>query len=268
MTIERLIHRSFLLLFLLGATLSLHAQEGDEYDFNDIPVDDQALPYIGVGGGYLGMVGFLNYDSLNAIGEGFGMGADGFNGPMWMHGGGGFTAIYVLPNVRLGIYGSGGKKEVSKTVLLNNVNYKRTLRFSMAMTALQFDYAFPLVGKLTLFPGFLAGLSSYEVNAMQYVQDTIGFSPIFGSTGFNTTDSSFHFNRETRVTSSTIFLYPAVNLEYALTQFFLLRLGGGWGWNIQYGEWETPNEVVAKNVPNLLANGPIIQFGVFIGLFQ
>jgi hypothetical protein len=268
MTIERLIYRLFLVLFLLGATLSLHAQEGDEYDFNDIPVDDQALPYIGVGGGYLGMVGFLNYDELNKIGEGLGMGAESFKGPMWLHGGGGFTAIYVLPNVRLGIYGSGGSKEANSDVTLNTVKYKRTLRFSMAMTAVQFDYAIPLVGKLTAFPGFLAGLNSYELNAIQYRNDSVGFGSIFGSGGFDAGDSSDHFNRETQLTSSTVFLYPAVNLEFALTQFFLLRLGAGYAFNLRYGDWETPNEVVARDVPDIKANGPIIQFGVFIGLFQ
>jgi hypothetical protein len=268
MTIERLIHRSFLVLFLLGATLSLHAQEGDEYDFNDIPVDDQALPYIGVGGGYLGMVGLLNYDELNKIGEGLGMGTEGFKGPMWLHGGGGFTAIYVVPNVRLGIYGSGGNKEVSRTVMLNNVNYKRTLRFNMSMTAVQADYAIPLVGKLTAFPGIMFGLSNYELNAIQYKNDTVGFGSIFGSGGFDAADSSANFNRETHLSTSTFFVYPAVNLEYALTQFFLLRLGAGYGWSFPYGEWETSNGVVDKDAPNLKANGAMVQFGLFIGLFQ
>jgi hypothetical protein len=267
MTIERFIHRSFLVLFLLGATLSLHAQEGDEYDFNDIPVDDQALPYIGVGGGYLGMVGLLDYDELNKIGEGLGMGAESFKGPMWFHGGGGFTAIYVIPNVRLGIYGSGGSKEVSRTVTLNNVDYKRTLRFGMTMTAVQLDYAFPLVGKLSVFPGVLLGLSNYDLNATQYRQDTVGFGGLLGSAGFDGTDTD-NLNRETHLTTSTFFVHPALNLEYPLTQFFLLRLGAGYGWSFPFGEWETPNEVVAKDVPNLKADGLIVQFGLFIGLFQ
>jgi hypothetical protein len=251
-------------MLLVSATTS--AQEGDEWDFDNVPVDDQALPYIGVGGGYIGMVGFVNYDELNGVAGSLGL--PNFDGPLLMHGGGGFTAVYFFPNVRLGIFGLAGSKEVSGDVTLNTASYKRTLRFGLGMTALQLDYAIPLVGSLIAFPGFMVGLNAHELDIMQYRNDNVGFDSLAGPTGFTTPGSDAQFNRATHMSSGSVFLYPAVNLEFALTQFFLLRLGGGYGFNFRYGDWTTNNDVLVNNVPDIKAAGPMVQFGVFIGLFQ
>src|SRR5437879_6087952 len=87
---------------LILAGVAAHAQDqGDKYDFSNIPADEQSTPYIGVGGGYLGMLTFMNYDALNKVSGSLGLGE--FSGPLLYNGGGGFTAIYILKQLRLGV---------------------------------------------------------------------------------------------------------------------------------------------------------------------
>lgn len=265
MSTERsLRYLSLILLVVCTSLCSAYAQEKeDEWDFSNIPTDDQTLPYIGVGGGYLGMVSFMKYKELNEISKSFGV--DDFSGPMILNGGGGFTAIYLIKNLRLGIYGASGTKEVTGSVTLDTV-YKRTLRFSMGMTGAQIDYAIPIVGSLIAFPGFMVTYNSMEIEAMQSKASNIAFSDFISGSAFGGTGS---LNRSARLSRPYLFLFPAVNLEYALTQFFLIR--GGVGYSLNFGlrdRWDASDGTTVTDVPDIDANGLTVQFGFFVGLFQ
>jgi hypothetical protein len=267
MSTERILRPlSIVLLLALVSLSAARAQnQGDEWDFSNIPVDDQALPYIGVGGGYVGMLSFIKYDELNTISRSLGL--EDFSKPMILNGGGGFTAIYLIKNLRLGVYGAAGSKEVTGTVTIDTAHYKRTLHFGMGMTGVQIDYAIPLVGSLIAFPGFMATYNSMELEAIQtQAGDNVAFGNLISDTTFRRTNGTL--NSSSRFSRSNLFLYPAVNLEYALTQFFLLRAGVGYSLNLLPGDWKTEDGMAVNNVPDIKANGLTVQFGVFVGLFQ
>jgi hypothetical protein len=237
-------------------------QGGDDaWDFTNIAADDQALPYIGVGGGYLGMVNFLNYDELNKVSASMGLGS--FSGPMILSGGGGFTAIYIVPDVRLGVFGMAGSKEVNGTIPEGTGAVKRMLRFSQGMTGVQVDWAFPVFhGALTIFPGLMAAYNTFQLEGTQTeAVDSLNFG--------NLLPAATSVDRSFRITRPYILLYPAVNFEYSLTQFFLLRVGAGYSFNFHINDWKTPDETaVTSGFPDFYGNGATIQFGFFIGLFQ
>jgi hypothetical protein len=77
-------------------------------------------------------------------------------------------------------------------------------------------------------------------------------------------------NRQRAIERNYFFVQPVLNLEYALTQFILVRIGGGFMfptgdpkvWQDRQGSeiTEVPEEITTRGVT--------IQGGLFIGLFQ
>lgn len=261
---QALLRRFFLGTLLLGALAApLQAQGGDDdYDFSEIPVEEEEIPYIGVGGGYQLQMVLLNLDDLNNLSTSLGL--DKFEGGLFMHGGGGWTAIGIIPNVRLGVFGGGGSKEVTDELMLGQVSHKRSLQFSNGFTAALIDYAFTPAGRFTIAPGLMIGGGSTTVEYTQTRQD-VTFTGLFDSLAVNAPGSG---NRQASMTRSYVHFVPMVNLEYPLTQFILLRVGGGYSMSFG-GTWSDRHGTDIPNVPDkLTADGPTLQVGLFLGLFQ
>ena len=69
-------------------------------------------------------------------------------------------------------------------------------------------------------------------------------------------------------TSGLTMVIPAVNLEYALTQFILVRAGGGYAIPLIKGSWDDTEGTEIRDVPDISPKGPMLQLGLFVGLFQ
>lgn len=270
MTMHAFTVRLFLALMLLGPIgASLRAQDtggGDEYDFSDIPVEEEELPYIGVGGGYALLVSFPQWDNLNKQAAALGIqstsgGTDAFSGPLFMHGGGGWTAIGIIKNVRLGVFGGGG----SKSATLDTAGFSRTMRFNAGYTAAQIDYAIPIARALTVVPGVMLGSVTNTLTVVQTAGGTVPFDSLFGPAYFDS--SPINRDRLSRISSSSFLVYPVLNIEYAITQFIMLRVGGGYTFNLS-GTWRDEQDVEVTGVPKISSAGPTIQAGLFLGLFQ
>jgi hypothetical protein len=251
-----------LMAIAMGIILSntLSAQNTEEFDFDDIPVDDAGQYYVAIGGGYMGMVPFMKFDELNALSGSLGLGT--FDGPLLLNGGGGLASILVVPNVRLGVFGVGGSRLVEATVATNNVNYKRSLRYGTSVTAAQIDYAIRLVGSLTVLPGVMVGAGTRSLEFTQTRIDSAGFGGIFTPT------PGPDANHYARITNSYFFYYPAVNLEYAFTKFMMFRAGVGYAGSAWAGKWVDGAGAEIKGVPAIKSDGMTVQFGLFVGLFQ
>lgn len=265
-----------LLLFLVGlSSIAMAQPPSDEFAFDDIPLDEGELPYIGVGAGYVGMLSFMNFDELNTLNGRLGFSADDdFKGPLLMHGGGGWTVIGLIPNLRLGVYGAGGSTSKSRTVAINGVDYNRAVRFDVGFTAAHIDYAIPLLRGFAVVPGVMVGSGSntYKIvqtqtagaNIENFLGGYSGFPPSGGSS------TPFADNRSSTMERSFLFVYPAVNLEYAITQFVMIRAGGGYQFTGLTGtaKWLDTEGTELANVPDISSDGPMVQIGVFLGLFQ
>jgi len=258
---------ALLLAFTLTARLAAQTTDGggdDEYDFSDIPVDEEELPYIGVGGGYNLLISFMNFDEINTLGGRFNL--DGMKGQLFMHGGGGWTAIGIIPNVRLGVYGGGGSKSVSRTLTVGDSSYVRTLQFSSGYTAAHLDYAIPIAGSFTIAPGVMVGGGGQTVKLTQTHEGGASYSSLFDVDAFQ--GAALGRDRTALTSRGNIFLFPVVNFEYALTQFIMIRAGGGYQFNFALGEWDDTQGTEILNMPDISANGPTVQVGLFLGLFQ
>ncbi len=270
MTIQDLLRRFALIvtLILLGTGIA-RAQggtgNGNEFDFSDIPVDDETPPYIGVGGGYIGTYSFIKLDELNGIAEQ--LNVPDFKGGLWMNGGGGFTAIGLVPNLRLGVYGMGGSKYKSQNVTIGSTEYSRTIRFSTGLTVAHVDYAIPLFRAFTLLPGLMLGAGSHTLEVGQTRMPEESFGNLVNPSRFGG-DSVFGDNQFVRISRSYFALTPTVNFEYAVTQFFMLRLGATYAVTLAPSDWTDGGDIVIKDVPNVSANGLAVNIGLFVGLFQ
>ncbi|HVZ41928.1 MAG TPA: hypothetical protein VHI13_21785 [Candidatus Kapabacteria bacterium] len=248
---------SALVALLLLACMRLHAQGGGEqFNFDDIPVDDARQYYVALGGGYLGMMAFPKYDEFNNVASGLNL--DNFSGPVTMHGGGAFVSLFFVQHLRLGVFGLSGSKIVQKTEADSST---RSLRFSASITGAQLDYAVRVTNSFTLLPGIMFGPETYRLEMTQAGPG----GPTFGSLFSSSQGSGDH---NARISNTHAFYYPAVNLEYAFTQFFMLRLGAGYKGSFAYSDWTNDNDVVVKNVPEIRSDGFGLQFGVFFGFFQ
>lgn len=248
------------LMLAIVASIPLHAQDGDEYDFDDIPVDDARQYYVAVGGGYLGMLAFPKFDELNRVSSDLGL--PDFDGEFLMNGGGGLISLLVVPNLRLGVFGAGGSRINSATVAINDSMYKRSLRFSSVVTGGQLDYAIRLFRSFTILPGVMVGSGSYTLEMTQSRDGGENYEDVFVA---GPTDVS---NRYARITRSHLFYYPAINLEYAFTQFVMVRAGIGYSGTSFEGDWTDGTGTKVNNVPEVSAGGMTLQFGLFMGLFQ
>ncbi|MFW6232926.1 MAG: hypothetical protein ACOC4D_02705, partial [Bacteroidota bacterium] len=64
------------------------------------------------------------------------------------------------------------------------------------------------------------------------------------------------------------YLRPTINFEYALTNLVMFRLGASYSYS--FGEdWQLNETAAVNNVPdNVNGSGLLIQFGLFLGLFN
>jgi len=250
---------TLLFMLALGSAI-LHAQNpgDDPYNFDDIPSDQVRSFYYGLGGGYLGSLLVVNYDGVNELGSS--LSVPEISGPLLLNGGGGFLPVFFIdPHIRLGFYGMGGSKKVTTDLTVGGEGVTRSLDFSQTLAAAQIDYAIRLSGTLTLVPGTMIGASTLDLEVTQSRRSGTARGVLFpdsGGAGFNA-----------HLTSTRIFYYPAVNVEWAPVKVLMLRLGGGYAGTFD-ADWKDNNTTVVGDMPKIGTNGPVLQFGLFVGLFQ
>jgi hypothetical protein len=253
-----LLHCATAVMLSLIITSAAIAQGGERFSFDDIPVDDSRQYYVAVGGGYLGMLAFMKFDELNKVSSSLGL--PNYSGQLVLNGGGGVISLLIIPNVRLGVFGLGGSRVVSADVNTPDGKLHRSLRFASSMTGAQIDYAIRLLRSVTVLPGVMIGAGGYSLELTQSAADSVDFYALYGS------DPGA--NRNSRISSSHFFYYPAVNIEWAITQFVMVRAGVGYYGSAASSVWTDDNDRTVTRVPDLNANGLRLQFGAFIGLFQ
>ncbi len=270
MSVIQLVGKKVLVVFFMCMVMALgtlQAQtDDDKYNFDDIPVDDVGLSYIGVGGGYLGQLAFMDFDALNTA-VAVPMGLEEFEGQVLLSGGGGFAAVGIIPNVRLGVYGGGGTIERSGVIEYQGVNYNRTAKFSTSFTSAQIDYAIPVFSGFNIFPGIMLGGGSNTLEIVQTRDGGDSFGNIISPPLFEEEGMS-NGNRYARISTGYLTWNAGLNLEYALTEFFMLRVGAGYTGSAFGDTWTDESGAEIMEVPDINSDGLALQFGVFLGLFQ
>ncbi len=242
-----------------GGDQLLAQNPNDPFSFRDKPGDPIRSDYWGLGGGYLGSVFVPNYDGVNTIAANLEL--PEFSGPMIMNGGGGFVSVFFIqPNVRFGFYGMGGSKKVTATRTADGTTpVTRSLELRHSVAAAQIDYAIRVSSTLTLTPGTMIGLGSFDLESTQSLVNGTGSSVL------NPDSTSAAYNA--RLSSRRLFYYPALNLEWVPAKVLMIRVGGGYAGTLS-SDWTDNNDVAVSGMPDINANGPAVQFGLFVGLFQ
>ena len=247
----------YLVCFLCALTLafgSAKAQDDklDKLSFEETPLWDEKQPYFAVGGGFLGTFLFTNFDELNKSATAFGVGE--FKSPVFLNGAQGFTAIGVVPNVRVGVLSIGGKATSQKT---DTTLLTRTMEYSTSLTGFTLDYAIQPFKHFAIIPGVMFGLGTVAVERSQTTASRSYTDPL------PTANNFFH-----RMDAGITVLQPNLNIEYAVTQFSMIRINAGYMMSF-VGDWKADRQTTITGVPdNINSSGLTLQFGVFVGLFN
>lgn len=243
------------MIFCSGGTLQAQDDKLDKLSFEDSPLLDEKPPYFAVGGGFLGTFLFTNFDELNKTAATFGVGE--FKSPVFLTGAQGFTAIGVIPNIRLGVLSVGGKATSQKDTTVNTTPMKRTMEYSTSLTGFTVDYAIQPFKHFAVIPGVMFGLGTVAVERSQTTSTRSFIDPL------PSTDNYFQ-----RLDASITVLQPNLNIEYALTQFSMFRVNVGYMMSF-VGDWKADRQTVVTGVPDKInSSGLTLQFGVFVGLFN
>ena len=148
-----------------------------------------------------------------------------------------FTAVGIVPNLRLGFYGIRGTKSNSQQKSDTSVvgyDYKASL------TGLHIDYGFVLFDHFAILPGLGFGWLTTTIESYKTQQNIDKWTP-----NYPQNDKGYFRKAE----GEFFFINPTINLEYALTQFSAVR--ASIGYSIPFNlSWTENNYSTLKNMPN------------------
>jgi hypothetical protein len=252
-------------ILLLGSNL-LWSQDDmlDSLDlsFESTPIKEEKIPYFAIAGGFTGTFFFANFDEMKSLVEA--------NFPslidetpegsvsIFMPGAEGFTAIGIIPNMRLGFFGAGGSKIIKAVV----ADTTRSIDYSVSFNGLSFDYAFVPTRRLAILAGVNLGWGTL---AIEYYRTTSNYQ--WNQFGENVNPNNFM----SRAEAGFWLIQPHLNIEFAVTPFIALRGSAGYSVSLM-NEWkfnQNSNFSDGNKPPDKLnASGLYAQFGLFIGLFN
>jgi len=237
----------------------------DEYSFDDSPLQEEKTPYFAISGGLNVNFSFINFDELNnhLIKSNFfntSSSVSNFEGNLLQLGGEGFTGLIYLNNFRLSISSYTGTKTLESNQKIADNNYKRYIDFSSSFTGFSIDYAIVPFKKFAILPGLSFGRGGLKIDVSQ-TKDQFDWSNY--KPGQNDNQIYRH-----EVSNNYWVIKPQLNLEYALTNFLMFRLGVAY--STSFGNnWKYNNSADVINIPEKInSNGLILQTGIFLGLFN
>lgn len=253
------------LIFTLIFSFSNLMSQDDELanlGFEEEPAQEVDEVYFGIGGGLTGTMLFANFDDLNDFIKTSNLGFDDkeVSSPYFMLGGEVFSVPIVFPNYRLSFFWQSSLTNFETIQKINNIDYERNLDYTLSFGGFSIDRAFIPMKSLALMAGVSLGWGNVELELSQ------GQSEISWKPPFNQADPNNFINR---AESSFYYLQPHINLEYALTSFFIVRIGAGY--NLAFsGDWTYNHRTNIKDVPEKIGkpDGLVLNLGLFMGLFN
>lgn len=235
----------------------------DSLSFDLDELKEEKAPYFGIGGGFIGSVGFLDYNKINDKIE-QSLSLDKLSGPIFLTGGQAFTAIGIIPNLRVGFISLGGSKESKKDNLDigNNISVNRNFKYSVNYTGFSLDYAILQLKPIVVLFGANFGWGSLKMESYQTRGD-------YDWVSMDTqNDENFYFQEAEAVFS---FVQPNLSFEWAFSPFTCLRANFAYNYSFAFsGDWEWKMNRTAKmvNVPtDINASGFSAHIGLFVGIF-
>ncbi|MFM6955124.1 MAG: hypothetical protein ACKOX1_01070 [Ignavibacteria bacterium] len=260
----------FVLALLFTCIASLKAQDDrlDELTFEETVIQEEKVPYFGVGGGFVVSLFTPELQDVNAQLTAAGLGE--LSTPLTMTGALGVATIGILPNVRISIANLGGSIGTSeKEFTINQLQYVRSASLSNAYTGFGFDYALSLAKSLYLIPGISGGWGTMEITTTQYAK---GIETSNNSIGGSPSDVNV-FNHS--LSNDYFMINPGLSIEFAPAllgsdkpRIVTVRAHAGYAMSFM-GDWKENGKTIVNNVPSgIEASGLAFQLGFMIGLFN
>ncbi len=254
---------ALLALFILSVPLFAQDDSLAVFSFESEPLRSESTPYFSIGAGYTYSFLFMNYDKLNDYVNGK-LGLDNFSGPFYLSGVHGFTGIVIIPNMRLGFFGISGTKLVEKDITAGASTTKRTSELYVGLNGFSLDYGYVPFKNFAILPGVNFGWGSFELTSYE-TPSAIDWTSVdkidVAGTSMN------------RIENSIMFVEPQINIEYAITNFSMVRLQLGYNYTfdspLANKKWMLNNNAELKGVPSgMNSNGLKASLGLYLGLFN
>lgn len=256
------------LLFTSIASMKAQDDRLDELTFEETVIQEEKIPYFGVGGGFVFSLFSPELQDVNAQLATAGLG--GLTKPMTMTGAIGVATIGILPNVRVTISNLGGSIGTDeKAFTIGQKEYLRSASLSNAYTGFGFDYAFSLAKSLYLIPGVTGGWGTMEITTTQYAK---GIETTNNPIGGSPSDVNV-FSHSLR--NNYFMVNPGLSVEFAPAllgsdkpRIVTVRAHAGYALSFM-GDWKENGKSIVNNVPSgIEASGLAFQLGFMIGLFN
>ena len=236
--------------FLLTKTKELYSQE---YDYNDYEIKN---PRYGFGIGFNPFYILHDFSDVNQK-----LSISGYNklskDNIISYGGSFYIYTGFVQNLRVGGFWSQADKNSSK----KDNNLIKDFDYNFSFWAVNVDYALPLAKRLSLVFGSFFGKGTQNYDISEKYNNDIDWEELWNS-------SSRVIDNKTNLNSSFFIFSPYVLLEYALLDFLMIRIGGGYIGSAKT-DLNYENFYPVKNVPSSLRiNDFYFQFGILTGLFM
>ncbi len=218
---------------LLTCSIFSQDDELDDLSFESYDYQESSSVYFVAGGGFTGSFIFLDFDALKEEIPGLDIEASN----MFIMGAEGFTAIPYLKNFRIGFSSLSGSIETT----LAEGEQSSKVKYKADFTGLSFDYAIVPFRNFAILPG---------VNTR------------WGSLLYENYDDTFMERNEANFWS----LKPHVNLEYALAEYLMVRLGAAYSTTFM-NDWKKNYDYTSTKIADINGNGMEISFGLYVGVF-
>lgn len=241
---------AFLLLALCSIASTFAQDNGNlNFQFEETEMTEIKPPYFGLGGGYIGGFVFPKFDEVKIKFSDF----SDLKGGVYLSGAEGFSAIAIVPNVRLGFFGLNGSKSYEKA----RSDTTTGVSYAIGFTGFSIDYGYVPFKSFALLSGVNIGWSNITIEKYKS-RSRIDWPDL-------SNDPTAYF---WSIEGKFWFIEPKINVEYAITPFFMIRTGIGYSF-VFSKKWKYNRFATVDNVPTSLnTNGFKVQFGLFLGLFN
>ncbi|MDZ4745847.1 MAG: hypothetical protein SGJ05_07575 [bacterium] len=233
----------------------------DELSFDEgVSLKDEALPYFAIGVGPVVSFSFPNLDALNVRATELGLAE--LKTPFIQAGVELFTAVGIVPNVRIGFSWITGSRSSEASIAVGTDTVNRTMEYSLGSRTVHIDYAWVPFRGFSVIPGAGFGWATQTISTYQ-APSGIAWDALKDPA---TPAPSTVF---TEMRRSALSVVPRLNIEYAVAPWVALRAQAAYTLQVSDSDWEMNRTAVVTGVPeNIKATAFSAQLGLFIGLFN
>ncbi len=251
-------------LLCLALAVPAFAQDDrlDELTFDEgVSLKDESLPYFAIGVGPVVSFSFPNMDALNVRATELGLSE--LKTPFIQAGVELFTAIGIIPNVRIGFSWITGSASSEARMAAGADTVNRTMEYSVGSRTVHADYAWVPVRSLSIIPG--AGFCwSTQTIATYQATSSAAWADLTNPSTLAPSPTAFSEMRR-----SALAVVPRLNIEYAIAPWVALRAQAAYTLQVAGSDWQLDRTVNVAGVPeNIKISAFSAQLGLFVGLFN